>query len=100
LLARRMLLGAGFTDADLANAKFFGDHAAVCKAVLDGAADAGATFANDGRGGPLAGCAETEGAERAALLALNGERMQAVFHADAFVPADDGDFAPLRDLCR
>jgi len=68
LLARRILVEAGFTPADLSKAKFLGDHAAVCKAVLDGEADAGATFANDGRGGQLAGCVETAGEETAAQL--------------------------------
>lgn len=136
LLPRQLLLGAGFTADDLRNAKFFGDHAAVCKAVLDGAADAGATFANDGRGGALAGCAQTVGAERAlelkvfatsdpipndvialrpqappelvaalrkALLGLGAtlegrQRLGALFHADAFVAAEDSDFLLLRQL--
>src|SRR5438552_9152847 len=61
LLALAVLAGAGFTEPDLRGKKFLGDHAAVCKAVLEGAADAGATFANDGRGGALAGCQETVG---------------------------------------
>src|SRR5437763_9678265 len=51
VLARQMLQQAGFTEADLKGEKFYGDHAAVCRAVLGGEADAGATFANDGRGG-------------------------------------------------
>ena len=134
LLARQILLGAGFRDADLRGAKFLGDHAAVCKAVLAGEADAGATFANDGRGGPLAGCTETVGpdavkqlhvlatsdpipndviavkpgapegllpAVRSALLSLSQstdgrKKIDALFHADAFVPAEDADYAPLR----
>lgn len=133
-LPRQILLGAGFREADLRGAKFLGDHAAVCKAVLAGEADAGATFANDGRGGPLAGCAETVGAEavkqlrvlatsdpipndvvavkpgapagllpalRSALLSLSQssdgrKKLDHLFHADAFVPADDADYAPLR----
>jgi len=61
LLALQVLLGAGFTEPDLRYRTFLGDHAAVCKAVIEGAADAGATFANDGRGGALAGCVETIG---------------------------------------
>src|SRR5258707_2518305 len=64
LLALSVLAGAGFTEPDLRGRKFLGDHAAVCKAVLEGAADAGATFANDGRGGALAGCQETLGSEK------------------------------------
>ena len=68
LLARRILVEAGFTEADLSKARFLGDHAAVCKAVLEGEADAGATFANDGRGGQLAGCVETAGEEKAGQL--------------------------------
>jgi ABC-type phosphate/phosphonate transport system substrate-binding protein len=38
--------------------------------VLEGEADAGATFANDGRGGALAGCEETIGAETRNLRVL------------------------------
>jgi phosphonate transport system substrate-binding protein len=68
VLARRILVEAGFTPTDLSKATFLGDHAAVCKAVLDGEADAGATFANDGRGGQLAGCLETAGQDKAAQL--------------------------------
>jgi phosphate/phosphite/phosphonate ABC transporter binding protein len=134
VLARQILLAAGFRDADFRGVKFAGDHAAVCKAVLSGEADAGATFANDGRGGALAGCAETVGPEavkqlrvlatsdpipndvvavrpgaqadllpalRSALLSLSqstgGRRkLDALFHADAFAPAEDADYAPLR----
>jgi phosphonate transport system substrate-binding protein len=70
LLALRVLLGAGFNEADLRYRTFLGDHAAVCKAVLDGAADAGATFANDGRGGALAGCVETVGSRAKELKVL------------------------------
>ena len=64
LLALSILAGAGFGEPDLKGKKFLGDHAAVCKAVLEKAADAGATFANDGRGGALAGCQETIGPEK------------------------------------
>ncbi|MFN2548386.1 MAG: phosphate/phosphite/phosphonate ABC transporter substrate-binding protein [Myxococcales bacterium] len=133
LLALRVLLGAGFAEPDLRYRTFLGDHAAVCKAVLEGEADAGATFANDGRGGALAGCVETLGARakglkvlatsdpipndviaarpgaptelvtslRTALLSLASsppgrEQLNAVFHADGFVPADDADYAVLR----
>ena len=134
LFARQILVASGFKDSDLRGAKFFGDHAAVCEAVLEGAADAGATFANDGRGGKLAGCAETVGERarelrvlatsdpipndlvalrpgapagmvasvRSALLALSQssdgrKKLDQVFHADAFVPAEDADYAPLRN---
>ena len=135
VLARHMLLQAGFADADLKGEKFFGDHAAVCRAVLNGEADAGATFANDGRGGTLAGCDETIGPEkskslkvlaksepipndvvavrpeapsemvaavRSALLGLANspegkKKLETLFHADAFVPASDADYAPLRE---
>lgn len=128
LLALRILMGAGFKAEDLKAQKFYGDHAAVCRAVLEGKADAGATFANDGRGGTLAGCEETVGDEatkglhvlatsepipndliaarpgapaeliaevRGSLLQLRGPGL-AIFHADGFVPADDGDYAVLR----
>jgi phosphate/phosphite/phosphonate ABC transporter binding protein len=136
LLPRQLLQGAGFTEADLKNVKLLPDHGAVCKAVLDGEADAGATFANDGRGGALAGCEQSLGAEkthelkvlatsdpipndvialrpqapaelqaalRKALLGLGGtidgmHRVNALFHADAFVAAEDGDFLLLRQL--
>ena len=70
LLALQVFGGAGFVEQDLRGRKFLGDHAAVCRAVLDGAADAGATFANDGRGGALAGCAETVGARAKELRVL------------------------------
>lgn len=137
-LPRQLLLSAGFSEADLRGGKFFGDHAGVCRAVLEDKAEAGATFANDGRGGGLAGCEETLGAEktrelkvlatsdpipndvialkpqsppelvaavRAALVALSGtpegkEKLSTLFHADAFVPAEDSDFTLLRDLRR
>jgi phosphonate transport system substrate-binding protein len=135
VLARQILRQAGFTEADLKGEKFFGDHAAVCRAVLNGEADAGATFANDGRGGALAGCDETLGPEksknfkvlatsdpipndvvavrpeapaemvadvRSALLGLaktpeGKKKLETLFHADAFVPAEDADYAPLRE---
>jgi phosphonate transport system substrate-binding protein len=135
VLARQLLLQAGFTLADLKGEKFFGDHAAVCRAVLSGEADAGATFANDGRGGALAGCEETVGAAktkelkvmatsdpipndvvalrpeapaalvadvRSALLGMaktpeGAQKLQTLFHADAFVPAEDADYASLRE---
>jgi phosphonate transport system substrate-binding protein len=135
VLARHMLLQAGFAQADLKGEKFFGDHAAVCKAVLNGDADAGATFANAGAGGMLAGCDETIGHEKAkglrvlatsepipndvvairpeataemvaevrsALLGLaktpeGKKKLETLFHADAFVPAEDADYAPLRE---
>src|SRR5260221_14604689 len=70
LLALQILAGAGFTEADLRGRKFLGDHAAVCKAVLDGTADAGATFANDRRGGALAGCGQTLAAPAKGLRVL------------------------------
>ena len=135
VLARQLLVAAGFKEADLKGEKFFGDHAAVCKAVLEDQADAGATFANDGRGGVLAGCEETVGAQkakelkvlatsdpipndvvalrpesppelvaavRAALMGLSNtpegkKKLDTLFHADAFVPAEDADYALLRD---
>lgn len=134
LSARQILVAAGFKDSDLRGAKFLGDHAAVCKAVLEGAADAGATFANDGRGGKLAGCAETVGERarelrvlatsdpipndlvalrpgapaelvaslRSALLSLSQssdgrKKLEQIFHADAFVLAEDADYALLRN---
>jgi phosphonate transport system substrate-binding protein len=135
VLARQMLVQAGFNKADLKGEKFFGDHAAVCRAVLSGEADAGATFANDGRGGTLAGCEETAGAAktkelkvlatsdpipndvvalrpqapaemvaavRSALLGLaktpeGKKKLETLFHADAFAPAEDADYAPLRE---
>ena len=133
MLALRILMDAGFKAEDLRGQKFLGDHAAVCRAVLDGKADAGATFANDGRGGALAGCSETVGEEtkklrvlatsepipndviavrpdapeallsgvRSALLSLSQSsdgraRLSSLFHADAFVPAADADYALLR----
>src|SRR5207237_3690078 len=135
LIPRQILLGAGFAPGDFRGAKFLGDHAAVCKAVLHGEAEAGATFADDGRGGPLAGCSETVGEKarelkvlatsdpipndvvalrpgappellasvRSALLGLSqssdGRRkLDQLFHADAFVPAEDADYAPLRGM--
>jgi phosphonate transport system substrate-binding protein len=135
VLARQVLVSAGFGSADLRGEQFLGDHGAVCRAVLEGAADGGATFANDGRGGALAGCDETLGAGktkalrvlatsdpipndvvalrpgaprelhaaiREALLSLarsaEGRReLEAIFHADAFIAADDADFALLRE---
>lgn len=138
LLPRLILLSAGLTDADLKrDGKFLGDHAAVCKAVLDKEADAGATISNDRAGGAIAGCAETQGkrahelrviatsdpipndvvavrpdlppeafaALRNALLALDatpeGKKALAdVFLADAFVAADDSDFAMLRSTLK
>lgn len=70
LMALRVLMDAGFKQADLRGQQFLGDHAAVCRAVVDGKADAGATFANDGRGGSLAGCEETIGAAAKKLRVL------------------------------
>lgn len=133
MLALQILMSAGFTADDLKGQRFLGDHAAVCKAVLEDKADAGATFANDGRGGSLAGCSETVGEQakllkvlatsdpipndviaakpgtppallaqlQGALLKLGQssggrEKLQQIFHADGFVPADDADYASLR----
>lgn len=60
-LPRLILLASGLTDAEIRKqGSFLGDHAAVCKAVIEGRADAGATISNDRAGGAIAGCAETE----------------------------------------
>jgi phosphonate transport system substrate-binding protein len=61
-----MLHAAHATDPVL-----LGNHAAVCKAVLDGSADAGATFGND-KGGKtgIDGCAEAIGERTAELRVL------------------------------
>ncbi len=57
--------------ARLAEPLLLGDHAAVCKAVLDGKADAGATFGNDkdGKTG-IEGCSQSFGARAAELKVL------------------------------
>ena len=48
LFPRAALLQAGLKPAELFKTEtFVGDHAAVCKAVLDGKADVGATYADD-----------------------------------------------------
>ncbi|MBS2025781.1 MAG: PhnD/SsuA/transferrin family substrate-binding protein [Deltaproteobacteria bacterium] len=133
-LPRLMLMAAGLSDLEIRKqSSFLGDHAAVCKAVLDGRADVGATISNDRAGGAIAGCAETEPTRvgelrvvalsdpipndvfvvrpdlppqhfqsvRNALVALSnspeGKKALAdIFSADAFVAADDSDFAMLR----
>jgi phosphonate transport system substrate-binding protein len=70
-LPRLILLSAGFTELELRkHSSFLGDHAAVCKAVLDRRADAGATISNDRAGGAIAGCAETEPTRTAELRVI------------------------------
>ena len=72
LLPRQVLLGAGLTAAELKqHGEFFGDHAAVCKAVAEGRAAAGATVSNDRAGGAIAGCVETLGAASSGLRVLS-----------------------------
>jgi len=59
LLARSLLRGAG---VEVPEDKLHADHAEVCKAVLDGQADAGATFGNDKQGKTgIEGCAQSSG---------------------------------------
>jgi phosphate/phosphite/phosphonate ABC transporter binding protein len=53
--------------------EFVGDHAAVCRAVLEGRADAGATFADDRKDGSapqIDGCVQALGGEAASKLAI------------------------------
>jgi len=72
LLPHQVLLTAGLTEAEIkAHASFYGDHAAVCRAVLEGKADAGATISNDKAGAAIAGCVETLGDKAADLKVLS-----------------------------
>ena len=138
MIPHRELLRAGVSETDIkANGSFLGDHASVCKAVIEGKDDAGATISNDKAGGAIAGCAETLGKQvselkvlaisdpipndvfalkegsssadfaalRAALIDLDktadGKKVLAEhFHSDGFIPAEDGDYSPLRDLLK
>jgi phosphonate transport system substrate-binding protein len=74
LLPLSMIRSAGLSPGDLfAREDFLGDHAAVCRAVLDGSADVGATFADDhpdGTAPVVDGCVQTAGSEQAAKLAV------------------------------
>ena len=71
VLPRQVLLGAGLTPEGLKqHGQFLGDHAAVCKAVLEGRADAGATVSNDRAGGAIAGCVETVGPRASELRVI------------------------------
>jgi phosphate/phosphite/phosphonate ABC transporter binding protein len=69
-----MLQRAGLKPSELfANELFAGDHAAVCRAVLDGTAVAGATFADERpRGEPIQidGCLQSLGPADAAKLVI------------------------------
>jgi phosphonate transport system substrate-binding protein len=72
VLPRLVLLSAGLTLADLkAQGHFYGDHAAVCAAVAEGRADAGATISNDRAGGAIAGCVETIGDKATELKVIS-----------------------------
>ena len=66
-----------------ANGSFLGDHASVCKAVIEGKDDAGATISNDKAGGAIAGCAETLGKQVSELkvLAISDPNAQATMVA-------------------
>jgi len=97
LIPRQLLLSAGLSELDLKEqSSFLGDHASVCRAVLDGKADAGATISNDRAGAAIAGCVETLGkdAEQLKVLATSDPIPNDVF---ALKPgASPEEFAQLR----
>jgi phosphonate transport system substrate-binding protein len=72
VFALEMLERAGYKPQELFKQELFaGDHAAVCRAVLDGKADAGATFADDRPAGEqvqIDGCVQAVGVAEAAQL--------------------------------
>lgn len=74
LFPRAALVQAGLEPGQLFASEFFaGDHEAVCRAVLDGRADVGATFADDrpdGEAMRVDGCLQSVGAEAAAGLRI------------------------------
>jgi phosphate/phosphite/phosphonate ABC transporter binding protein len=69
LFPRAIIRQAGLKPAELFKREIFlGDHAAVCKAVLDGQVDVGATYADDrpkGQPVEIDGCVQASGAEAA-----------------------------------
>lgn len=74
LFPRAALAQAGLEPGKLFASEFFaGDHEAVCRAVLEGRADVGATFADDRpEGEPMRvdGCLQSVGAEASAGLRI------------------------------
>ena len=72
VLPRQMLMNAGLTEAQInAQTTFVANHGEVCRAVLEGKADAGATVSNDKAGKLIAGCAETMGKDAVDLKVLS-----------------------------
>lgn len=72
LFARAALVQAGMKPKELFKGEeFLGDHGAVCRAVLEGRADVGATFADDRAGAmQVDGCVQSVGAEAAKSLKI------------------------------
>lgn len=74
LFPRAALVRAGLKPASFfASESFAGDHDAVCRAVLEGKADVGATFADDRPDGQkmlVDGCVQSVGAEAASGLKI------------------------------
>lgn len=74
LFPRASLVHAGFVPKKLfAKEEFLGDHASVCRAVLEGRIDVGATFADDRPAGETArvdGCQQALGLDAAAGLRI------------------------------
>jgi phosphonate transport system substrate-binding protein len=73
LFPRAMVVSAGFKPGEFFKAESFaGDHAAVCKAVLDGTAEVGATYSDDRPGAKRAidGCIQAVGAEASKALKI------------------------------
>lgn len=74
LFPRATLVQAGLKPANVFKQELFvGDHTAVCRAVLDGQADVGATFADDrprGEAMQIDGCAQALGEDAVKALRI------------------------------
>jgi phosphonate transport system substrate-binding protein len=96
LFPRALLVQAGLKPAKFFKSETFaGDHFAVCKAVVDGKADVGATFADDRPGAAMQvdGCAQALGAAAAKELKVVAE--SAPIPNDAIVARPGFDDAEL-----
>jgi phosphate/phosphite/phosphonate ABC transporter binding protein len=73
LFPRAAIVQAGLSPADLFKTETFrGDHVAVCRAVLEGSADVGATYADDRPGAKMEvdGCSQSVGPDAAKKLKI------------------------------
>jgi phosphate/phosphite/phosphonate ABC transporter binding protein len=102
LFPRALLVSAGLKPKDVFKSEAFaGDHGAVCKQVLDGTVDVGATYADDRSGQPMNidGCVQSLGTEATKGLKIIKETQPIPNDAIAARPGiDAGEIARIKKV--